>query len=454
MLKFSNVLKTDENKTNLIIDMEQYSNRIFNIIKSKYIQIFLKILYDEFELKIKEKITKSIPKNRYKKPSWFFIYKKIFLSKKINRPINPMIFSYLEYKAKTELNFLYHEANKYNRFQKDFIDLYIIKMKEINMKYISRIRNKKGFKIPELIGLNVYKRMRTTKFFNSKNLKTLRLPTQIKFTQEELEEQKSFKLMQQDIIEHIKKIKEKLTYKYSSLSEIKRIKLGKKFKNIQSRYLDYFNNNKSNKTILNNNKNNKKIFDKKNSSEIIYEEFKKLYFKNNKNSNKDIINNNNQNSFLSFNNNKSFNNKNLIHKRYNFFHRNFINLSPIKTDFTIKPYNHNNKKNNNQIKKQFIANNFFVTEINNQNNNSLSKNINKPLNKNKFIFFSPKKINTYNNFNNSNSSNFYYKNFHNRNKEHKNINNNKKSKLLSRTNNQTMTTSYFSSKDLYYNKIK
>ena len=394
MLKFSNILKTDENKTNLIIDMEHYSNRIFNILKSKYIQIFLKILYDEFELKIKEKITKTIPKNRYKKPSWFFIYKKIFLSKKINRPINPMIFSYLEYKAKTELNFLYHEANKFNRFYKDFIDLYIIKMKEINMKYISRIRNKKGFKIPELIGLNVYKRMRTANFFNSKNFKTLRLPTQIKFSQEELEEQKSFKLMQQDIIEHIKKIKEKLTFKYSSLSEIKRIKIGKKFKNVQSRYLDYFNNN------------------------------------------------------------KSFNDKNLIHKKYYFFYRNFNNLSPIKTDFTIKSYNHYNKKNNNQIKKQLITNNFFVTEMTNQNNNSLSKNINKPLNKNKFIFFSPKKINTYNNFNNSNSSNFFYKNFHNRNKEHKNINNNKKCKLLSRTNNQTMTTSYFSSKDLYYNKIK
>ena len=458
MLKISNISKTDENKSNLslvkIIDMEQYSKRIFNIIKSKYIQIFLKILYDEYELKIKEKITKTIPKNRYKKPSWFYIYKKIFLSKKINRPINPMIFTYLEYKAKTELNFLYHEANHFHKFSKDFIDLYIIKMKEIHMKYVSRIRKKKGINIPELINLNVYKRMRTRNLFNSKHLKTLRLPTQIKITQEQIEEQKSFKLMQQDIIEHIKKIKEKLTFKYSSLSEIKRIRLGKKFKNVQSRYLNYFYNNKNNKTLANNNKNIKNNFDKKNRSEIIYEEFKKLYYKkNNNNSNNNLITNN-QNSFLSFHNNKSFFNKNLFHKNYNFLNKNFNNLSPIKTDFVIKPYNHNNNKKN-QIKKKIFINNFFVTEMNNQNNNNLSNNNNnnKSLKKNKFIFFSPKKINTFNNYNNNNSK-IFYKNFYNRNHDHKNINNNNKYKVLSRTNNQTTTNSFFSSKDLYYNKVK
>ena len=258
----NNDLMTKKNNIKLI-SMDAYSHRIINILQSKYFDLFIKLLYDEFLLKIKEKLQEFY--NMKKTANWFIIFQKIFKSKKYvfnisiyKFEINEMTFKYLVYTAKTEVEFLISEAIKYKKTNKYFIDNYIEKMKKIREK----IKSKNIFDINKIYNANKNKKSIKDKVKNKKQA-IMYLYDQIGVSDELIN--KNFQAKNAEIIEEINRVRRETAINLNNTYETK---IKNRYNDIKSKYYDLYKPNSPKKTVTDNknktivaNKNYKKIKD-------------------------------------------------------------------------------------------------------------------------------------------------------------------------------------------------
>ena len=251
-----------------LISMDAYSHRIINILQSKYFDLFIKLLYDEFLLKIKEKLQEFY--NMKKTANWFIIFQKIFKSKKYvfnisiyKFEINEMTFKYLVYTAKTEVEFLISEAIKYKKTNKYFIDNYIEKMKKIREK----IKSKNIFDINKIYNANKNKKSIKDKV-KFKKQAIMYLYDQIGVSDELIN--KNFQAKNAEIIEEINRVRRETAINLNNTYESK---IKNKYKNIKSKYYDLYKPNSPKKAVTDN-KNKTIVIDKKLSSRENYKTIK------------------------------------------------------------------------------------------------------------------------------------------------------------------------------------
>ena len=251
-----------------LISMDAYSHRIINILQSKYFDLFIKLLYDEFLLKIKEKLQEFY--NMKKTANWFIIFQKIFKSKKYvfnisiyKFEINEMTFKYLVYTAKTEVEFLISEAIKYKKTNKFFIDNYIEKMKKIREK----IKSKNIFDINKIYNANKNKKSIKDKV-KFKKQAIMYLYDQIGVSDELIN--KNFQAKNAEIIEEINRVRRETAINLNNTYESK---IKNKYKNIKSKYYDLYKPNSPKKAVTDN-KNKTIVIDKKLSSRENYKTIK------------------------------------------------------------------------------------------------------------------------------------------------------------------------------------
>ena len=246
-----------------LISMDAYSHRIINILQSKYFDLFIKLLYDEFHLKIKEKLQEFY--NLKKTANWFIIFQKIFKSKKYvfnisiyKFEINDMTFKYLVYTAKTEVEFLISEAIKYKKTNKYFIDSYVEKMKKIREK----IKSKSTFDINKIYNANKNRKSIKDKAKYKKQA-IMYLYDQIGVSDELIN--KNFQAKNAEIIEEINRVRRETAINLNNTYETK---IKNRYNDIKSKYYDLYKPNSPKKTVTDNknktivaNKNYKKIKD-------------------------------------------------------------------------------------------------------------------------------------------------------------------------------------------------
>jgi len=391
-----NDLMTKKNNIKLI-SMDAYSHRIINILQSKYFDLFIKLLYDEFLLKIKEKLQEFY--NMKKTANWFIIFQKIFKSKKYvfnisiyKFEINEMTFKYLVYSAKTEVEFLISEAIKYKKTNKYFIDNYIEKMKKIREK----IKSKNIFDINKIYNANKNKKSIKDKVKNKKQA-IMYLYDQIGVSDELIN--KNFQAKNAEIIEEINRVRRETAINLNNTYESK---IKNKYNYIKSKYYDLYKPNSPKKAVTDN-KNKTIVIDKKLSSR---ENYKKM---------KDSIN---------------------LNKEEVQTHRKYI------SNVTQNKFNINNSENKKDDELEEINQRILALKIN--------KNINKEENKtneskklySKYIFSNIK-----NNHKKNLASSIIYKNKYPSNNRYKNNSYLKKNQDFL---NSLNTVSYLSKEDFYY----
>ena len=380
-----------------LISMDAYSHRIINILQSKYFDLFIKLLYDEFLLKIKEKLQEFY--NMKKTANWFIIFQKIFKSKKYvfnisiyKFEINEMTFKYLVYTAKTEVEFLISEAIKYKKTNKFFIDNYIEKMKKIREK----IKSKNIFDINKIYNANKNKKSIKDKV-KFKKQAIMYLYDQIGVSDELIN--KNFQAKNAEIIEEINRVRRETAINLNNTYESK---IKNKYKNIKSKYYDLYKPNSPKKAVTDN-KNKTIVIDKKLSSRENYKTIK------------DSINLNKE--------------KVLTHRKY---------ISNV----TQNKFNINNSENKKDDELEEINQRILALKIN--------KNINKEENKtneskklySKYIFSNIK-----NKHKKNLASSIIYKNKYPSNNRYKNNSYLKKNQDFL---NSLNTVSYLSKEDFYY----
>lgn len=380
-----------------LISMDAYSHRIINILQSKYFDLFIKLLYDEFLLKIKEKLQEFY--NMKKTANWFIIFQKIFKSKKYvfnisiyKFEINEMTFKYLVYTAKTEVEFLISEAIKYKKTNKYFIDNYIEKMKKIREK----IKSKNIFDINKIYNANKNKKSIKDKVKNKKQA-IMYLYDQIGVSDELIN--KNFQAKNAEIIEEINRVRRETAINLNNTYESK---IKNKYNYIKSKYYDLYKPNSPKKAVTDN-KNKTIVIDKKLSSR---ENYKKI---------KDSIN---------------------LNKEEVLTHRKYI------SNVTQNKFNINNSENKKDDELEEINQRILALKIN--------KNINKEENKtneskklySKYIFSNIK-----NNHKKNLASSIIYKNKYPSNNRYKNNSYFKKNQDFL---NSLNTVSYLSKEDFYY----
>ena len=380
-----------------LISMDAYSHRIINILQSKYFDLFIKLLYDEFLLKIKEKLQEFY--NLKKTANWFVIFQKIFKSKKYvfnisiyKFEINEMTFKYLVYTAKTEVEFLISEAIKYKKTNKYFIDNYIEKMKKIREK----IKSKNIFDINKIYNANKNKKSIKDKVKNKKQA-IMYLYDQIGVSDELIN--KNFQAKNAEIIEEINRVRRETAINLNNTYESK---IKNKYNYIKSKYYDLYKPNSPKKAVTDN-KNKTIVIDKKLSSR---ENYKKM---------KDSIN---------------------LNKEEVQTHRKYI------SNVTQNKFNINNSENKKDDELEEINQRILALKIN--------KNINKEENKtneskklySKYIFSNIK-----NNHKKNLASSIIYKNKYPSNNRYKNNSYFKKNQDFL---NSLNTVSYLSKEDFYY----
>ena len=386
----NNDLMTKKNNIKLI-SMDAYSHRIINILQSKYFDLFIKLLYDEFHLKIKEKLQEFY--NLKKTANWFIIFQKIFKSKKYvfnisiyKFEINEMTFKYLVYTAKTEVEFLISEAIKYKKTNKYFIDNYIEKMKKIREK----IKSKNIFDINKIYNANKNKKSIKDKVKNKKQA-IMYLYDQIGVSDELIN--KNFQAKNAEIIEEINRVRRETAINLNNTYESK---IKNKYNYIKSKYYDLYKPNSPKKAVT----------DNKNKTIVIDKNYKKI--KDSINLNKDEV---------------------LTHRKY---------ISNV----TQNKFNINNSENKKDDELEEINQRILALKIN--------KNINKEENKtneskklySKYIFSNIK-----NNHKKNLASSIIYKNKYPSNNRYKNNSYfNKNQDFLNSLN----TVSYLSKEDFYY----
>ena len=380
-----------------LISMDAYSHRIINILQSKYFDLFIKLLYDEFLLKIKEKLQEFY--NLKKTANWFVIFQKIFKSKKYvfnisiyKFEINEMTFKYLVYTAKTEVEFLISEAIKYKKTNKYFIDNYIEKMKKIREK----IKSKNIFDINKIYNANKNKKSIKDKVKNKKQA-IMYLYDQIGVSDELIN--KNFQAKNAEIIEEINRVRRETAINLNNTYESK---IKNKYNYIKSKYYDLYKPNSPKKAVTDN-KNKTIVIDKKLSSR---ENYKKM---------KDSIN---------------------LNKEEVQTHRKYI------SNVTQNKFNINNSENKKDDELEEINQRILALKIN--------KNINKEENKtneskklySKYIFSNIK-----NKHKKNLASSIIYKNKYPSNNRYKNNSYFKKNQDFL---NSLNTVSYLSKEDFYY----
>lgn len=380
-----------------LISMDAYSHRIINILQSKYFDLFIKLLYDEFLLKIKEKLQEFY--NMKKTANWFIIFQKIFKSKKYvfnisiyKFEINEMTFKYLVYTAKTEVEFLISEAIKYKKTNKYFIDNYIEKMKKIREK----IKSKNIFDINKIYNANKNKKSIKDKVKNKKQA-IMYLYDQIGVSDELIN--KNFQAKNAEIIEEINRVRRETAINLNNTYESK---IKNKYNYIKSKYYDLYKPNSPKKAVTDN-KNKTIVIDKKLSSR---ENYKKI---------KDSIN---------------------LNKEEVLTHRKYI------SNVTQNKFNINNSENKKDDELEEINQRILALKIN--------KNINKEENKtneskklySKYIFSNIK-----NKHKKNLASSIIYKNKYPSNNRYKNNSYLKKNQDFL---NSLNTVSYLSKEDFYY----
>ena len=380
-----------------LISMDAYSHRIINILQSKYFDLFIKLLYDEFLLKIKEKLQEFY--NMKKTANWFIIFQKIFKSKKYffnisiyKFEINEMTFKYLVYTAKTEVEFLISEAIKYKKTNKYFIDNYIEKMKKIREK----IKSKNIFDINKIYNANKNKKSIKDKVKYKKQA-IMYLYDQIGVSDELIN--KNFQAKNAEIIEEINRVRRETAINLNNTYESK---IKNKYKNIKSKYYDLYKPNSPKKAVTDN-KNKTIVIDKKLSSRENYKTIK------------DSIN---------------------LNKEEVLTHRKYI------SNITQNKFNINNSENKKDDELEEINQRILALKIN--------KNINKEENKtneskklySKYIFSNIK-----NKHKKNLASSIIYKNKYPSNNRYKNNSYLKKNQDFL---NSLNTVSYLSKEDFYY----
>ena len=392
----NNELMAKKNNIKLI-SMDAYSHRIINILQSKYFDLFIKLLYDEFLLKIKEKLQEFY--NMKKTPNWFIIFQKIFKSKKYvfnisiyKFEINEMTFKYLVYTAKTEVEFLISEAIKYKKTNKYFIDNYIEKMKKIREK----IKSKNIFDINKIYNANKNKKSIKDKVKNKKQA-IMYLYDQIGVSDELIN--KNFQAKNAEIIEEINRVRRETAINLNNTYETK---IKNRYNDIKSKYYDLYKPNSPKKAVTDN-KNKTIVIDKKLSSRENYKTIK------------DSIN---------------------LNKEEVLTHRKYI------SNVTQNKFNINNSENKKDDELEEINQRILALKIN--------KNINKEENKtneskklySKYIFSNIK-----NNHKKNLASSIIYKNKYPSNNIYKNNSYLKKNQDFL---NSLNTVSYLSKEDFYY----
>ena len=386
----NNDLMTKKNNIKLI-SMDAYSHRIINILQSKYFDLFIKLLYDEFHLKIKEKLQEFY--NMKKTANWFIIFQKIFKSKKYvfnisiyKFEINELTFKYLVYKAKTEVEFLISEAIKYKKTNKFFIDNYIEKMKKIREK----IKSKSTFDINKIYNANKNRKSIKDKAKYKKQA-IMYLYDQIGVSDELIN--KNFQAKNAEIIEEINRVRRETAINLNNTYETK---IKNRYNDIKSKYYDLYKPNSPKKTVT----------DNKNKTIVVNKNYKKI--KDSINLNKDEV---------------------LTHRKY---------ISNV----TQNKFNINNSENKKDDELEEINQRILALKIN--------KNINKEENKtneskklySKYIFSNIK-----NKHKKNLASSIIYKNKYPSNNRYKNNSYFKKNQDFL---NSLNTVSYLSKEDFYY----
>jgi len=349
-----NALMTKKNNIKLI-NMDAYSHRIINILQSKYFDLFIKLLYDEFLLKIKEKLQDFY--NLKKTPNWFIIFQKIFKSKTYvfnislyKFEINEMTLKYLIFQAKTEVEFLISEAIKYKKTNKYFIDSYIEKMKKIREK----IKSKSIFDIKKIFNAN--KTKNSGNKYKNKKQAIMYLYDQIGVSDELIN--KNFQAKNAEIIQEINRVRRETAVNLNNTYESK---LKNKYNNIKSKYYDLYKPNSPKKT--DNNTNDKTQNNSKDKKLLSNENYKNI--KDSINLNKDEI---------------------PTHKKYTSnITRNAFNLNNFenKKDDELEEINqrilalkiNNNKEENKLNENKRMYSKYLFPDIKNKNNKKLASSI-------------------------------------------------------------------------------
>ena len=380
-----------------LISMDAYSHRIINILQSKYFDLFIKLLYDEFHLKIKEKLQEFY--NLKKTANWFIIFQKIFKSKKYvfnisiyKFEINELTFKYLVYKAKTEVEFLISEAIKYKKTNKFFIDNYIEKMKKIREK----IKSKSTFDINKIYNANKNRKSIKDKAKYKKQA-IMYLYDQIGVSDELIN--KNFQAKNAEIIEEINRVRRETAINLNNTYETK---IKNRYNDIKSKYYDLYKPNSPKKTVTDN-KNKTIVIDKKLSSR---ENYKKI---------KDSIN---------------------LNKEEVQTHRKYI------SNVTQNKFNINNSENKKDDELEEINQRILALKINNNINKEENKTNESKKLYSKYIFSNIK-----NKHKKNLASSIIYKNKYPSNNRYKNNSYLKKNQDFL---NSLNTVSYLSKEDFYY----
>jgi hypothetical protein len=374
-----------------LISMDAYSHRIINILQSKYFDLFIKLLYDEFLLKIKEKLQEFY--NMKKTANWFIIFQKIFKSKKYvfnisiyKYEINEMTFKYLVYTAKTEVEFLISEAIKYKKTNKYFIDNYIEKMKKIREK----IKSKNIFDINKIYNANKNKKSIKDKVKNKKQA-IMYLYDQIGVSDELIN--KNFQAKNAEIIEEINRVRRETAINLNNTYESK---IKNKYNYIKSKYYDLYKPNSPKKAVT----------DNKNKTIVVNKNYKKI--KDSINLNKDEV---------------------LTHRKY---------ISNV----TQNKFNINNSENKKDDELEEINQRILALKINNNINKEENKTNESKKLYSKYIFSNIK-----NKHKKNLASSIIYKNKYPSNNRYKNNSYLKKNQDFL---NSLNTVSYLSKEDFYY----
>ena len=386
----NNDLITKKNNIKLI-SMDAYSHRIINILQSKYFDLFIKLLYDEFHLKIKEKLQEFY--NLKKTANWFIIFQKIFKSKKYvfnisiyKFEINELTFKYLVYKAKTEVEFLISEAIKYKKTNKFFIDNYIEKMKKIREK----IKSKSTFDINKIYNANKNRKSIKDKAKYKKQA-IMYLYDQIGVSDELIN--KNFQAKNAEIIEEINRVRRETAINLNNTYETK---IKNRYNDIKSKYYDLYKPNSPKKTVT----------DNKNKTIVVNKNYKKI--KDSINLNKDEV---------------------LTHRKY---------ISNV----TQNKFNINNSENKKDDELEEINQRILALKINNNINKEENKTNESKKLYSKYIFSNIK-----NKHKKNLASSIIYKNKYPSNNRYKNNSYfNKNQDFLNSLN----TVSYLSKEDFYY----
>ena len=386
----NNDLMTKKNNIKLI-SMDAYSHRIINILQSKYFDLFIKLLYDEFHLKIKEKLQEFY--NLKKTANWFIIFQKIFKSKKYvfnisiyKFEINELTFKYLVYKAKTEVEFLISEAIKYKKTNKFFIDNYIEKMKKIREK----IKSKSTFDINKIYNANKNRKSIKDKAKYKKQA-IMYLYDQIGVSDELIN--KNFQAKNAEIIEEINRVRRETAINLNNTYETK---IKNRYNDIKSKYYDLYKPNSPKKTVT----------DNKNKTLVVNKNYKKI--KDSLNLNKDEV---------------------LTHRKY---------ISNV----TQNKFNINNSENKKDDELEEINQRILALKINNNINKEENKTNESKKLYSKYIFSNIK-----NKHKKNLASSIIYKNKYPSNNRYKNNSYfNKNQDFLNSLN----TVSYLSKEDFYY----